>query len=68
MTWEREDTALVILGALGVAALLMGRDEGLYLTIINAVTAVIIVAKKKEEATIAKNAMELLGKFNDKKE
>lgn len=51
MKWDREDTALVVLGALGVVALLTGRDEGIYLTIINAVTAVILVAKKKEKGS-----------------
>jgi len=50
MTWEREDTALVVLGALGVAALVVGRNEGLYVTIINAVAAVLLVAKKKKES------------------
>jgi len=48
MNWEREDTALVGLTALGIAAILMGRNEGIYLTIVNAVAAVVLVGKRKK--------------------
>jgi len=45
----REEIALVCLTALGVAAMATGRDEGLYITVINAITAVILVAKSKKK-------------------
>jgi len=48
----KEEVALGCLTAMGITALIMGRNEGIYMTIINAVTAVILVAKSKKEETV----------------
>ena len=47
----KAEVALVCLTALGVVALVMGRDEGIYATVINGVASVVLVAQRKKEAT-----------------
>jgi hypothetical protein len=43
----REEVAMGCLTALGITALALGKNEGVYATVINSVAAVLLVAKDK---------------------